>query len=235
MLPRDFTPTFNEAVKSQDWKLVIILGEQAIAEKSASNDILYNLGLAYLKTGKPAMATAVLLGVPKVSRDDKTGAALNQSLRFSNTSTDDLILGAHGLNGGLVTLADIIPTGTMQVMSTSGLALLIVLFVVYISSYYKKVQRLFNLLFFVTAMAVSVSGVSLLIQFFYKAHWGAVVAETEATVFSKPQQGAQVAGALKTGNPILVLGQSKGPWLRVWGADGIDGWVQSLDVRVIAD
>ena len=34
MLPRDFTETFNAAVTSADWPLVIILGESAVAEQS---------------------------------------------------------------------------------------------------------------------------------------------------------------------------------------------------------
>ena len=56
-----------------------------------------------------------------------------------------------------------------------------------------------------------------------------------SSLFARPEDAAEVVGTLKLGQPILVLGESKGPWLHVLGTDGSAGWAHSLDVRMIAE
>jgi hypothetical protein len=235
MLPRDFTPAFNDAVNAKDWKLVIVMGEQAVAEHAASNDILYNLGLAYLKSNNVPMANGVFLAIPKNERDSRTNGALNESLRLSNASSEDLLLGSHGFRGGFVTLAEAIPTGAMAAITATGLWLLIVLFVIYISTQYKRMRNVFSALLVLSLIVIAIGATSLSIQYVYESHWGAIIADGSSSIYATPEEGAKVVRTMNSGKPVLVLGQAKGPWLRVLNADGDSGWVQSMDVRVIVD
>ena len=233
MLPADFGATFNQAIETQDWSLVIVLGEQAVAENAASSSILYNLGLAYLKQNKPSMATAAFLAVPVSERDSKTIDALRESLRLTEGSMDDLSLGAHGIKGGLVTMVEDIPDKVVPAVFSSGLVLLIfVLMAEALTVNPRRRQWIKLLMVFSLLLAVSGAG-GFALRYWYDGDWGTVTADGMAAMMTSPDEASPVIANLKSGRPILALGAKEGPWVRVWDSDGHQGWIKSLDVRVI--
>lgn len=233
MLPKDFAATFNEAIKSQDWMLVSILGEQAISEKSASSDVLYNLGLAYLKLQKPAMATAVLVSIPVNKRDDRIKDALTETLRRSGSSTDDLSMGAHGAKGSIVSLAESVSVTVMQSACLVGLAVIIFVLLAYFFSFLRRYRLGLKFLLIGSCIVVVFSAAGYTLASNYKGHWGAVVSQNATPIRRAPGETTEVLSQLNSGKAVLVLGETRGPWLRVLDAEGQDGWVSALDLRVV--
>lgn len=234
MLPKDFNSTFNEAIKSEDWMLVTILGEQAIAEKSAVPDILYNLSLAYLKLDKPSMSTAALLAIPRGKRDLKTTEALSASLQRSGSSPDDLSLGAQGIKGSLIDLSESVPASFMQSACGVSLGLLIVVLIVFFFGVLNRYKKILKIVAVMGSIVAAVSGLSLVLKFSYQGHWGAVISSDGAPLRKLPSEESEVTAQLSMGKPILIVGETRGPWIRVWDADGNDGWAPSLAIRVIS-
>ena len=234
MLPQDFNATFNAAVKAEDWPLVTILGESAVAEKGATPEIIYNLGLSYLKTSKAPMAVSVFLSVPAEKQDQALRAALDEALRVAGSSKDDLDLGAHGGLSALMSVARVIDrvdtyswcVGALGIVLLCGVAL----------SFGKKNKTLRSALRWTLGGALGltlISGAAIGVSYFYQSHWGAVVAHGDAAIRVIPGPEAEVIKNLKPGKPILVLGDAHMPWVRVIESDGGSGWMNALDIRVI--
>jgi uncharacterized membrane protein YgdD (TMEM256/DUF423 family) len=234
MLTPDFNATFNQAIETKDWSLVIMLGEEAVAENAASNAVLYNLGLAYLKQNKPSMATSVFLSVPSDQRDLKTSDALSESLRLSTGSMDDLSLGAHGLKGSLVTAAAAIPANGIQAIFMAGLGFLIVALLTIVFSRATRWRRWLQISLVLGVLLSTFGGAGFALNRWYSGNWGAIISGGMAPLMSSPIESSSVVANLKPGYPVFVLGAKEGPWLRIWDADGHEGWIKSLDVRVIA-
>lgn len=237
MLPRDFTETFNAAVQSADWPLVIILGESAVAEQSASVAMVYNLGLAYLKTGHAPLAVSVFLSVPVNKQDPSFKFALAEGLRMSGASTDDLELGAHGFYGAMTTIARTISRVDPYSWCVSAFGFAIILGVTLVLGQ-KKLARpharsavVFCLIFSLCLTATA--GVGIGIEYFYQCHWGAIVSKDLASIRQTPSEDGESSKSLKPGKPVLVLGDVTTPWVRVIEADGGDGWMNAQDLRVV--
>ena len=247
MAGSDFNETVNAALKNQDWPLVTILGEAALAEGKASDALRYNLGLAYLKTDKPSMATAVLISVPEVRRDEAFQSLLKESLRLSSASMDDLNTGAHGLTSSLCQWSASLRPYDPLAWSVSGLALCLVLLFVHFATQNRRLSQHKNhkmrahmrsvwigvvgLTVSVTVMALVASGLS----YFYQSRWGVVVAENGAALQGLPAEQAAVVKNLKPGKPVLVVGNPSTAWVRVIESDGGSGWMAALDVRVVRE
>ena len=237
MLAKDFMPTFNAAVQAQDWPLVIVLGEAAVAENAASNPMIYNLGLAYLKTSKASMAVSVFLGVPQSERDAAVTSALNEALRLSGASESDFDLGAHGFTGVMTSAArgvDALDPYSWSVVSLGVLIICGCLSLVKIRKFndagFKKILKVCGALS-ALIFAAGMSGVAL--NYFYQSHWGAIVADAPAPVRVSANVDSEALKTLKPGKPVLVLGDATMPWVRVIESDGASGWMNALDLRVL--
>ena len=237
MLPRDFTETFNAAVTSADWPLVIILGESAVAEQSASVAMVYNLGLAYLKTGNAPLAVSVFLSVPANKQDASFRFAMAESLRMAGASADDLELGAHGFYGAMTNVARTISRVDPYSWCVSALCLAIILGITLVFGHKKMATPrvrsavVFSLIFSLSLTAIA--GVGIGIEYFYQCHWGAIVSKDLASIRPTPSEDSETSKSLKPGNPVLVLGDVTTPWVRVIEADGGDGWMNARDLRVV--
>ncbi len=239
----DFEITFNAALQQQDWPLVIILGESALAEGRASDALRYNLGLAYVKTNKPALATSVLVSVSESRRDETFKTLLSESLRLSSASIDDFDTGAHGLTSTLCLWAARIRPYDPMALAVSGLAVTMLLLMArlilrrLVTTAIMKtrcdmvVKLLVVLGFGVTCIGLAGSGLG----YFYQSRWGVVVADQGASIFGLPTENAPLQKKLKKGKPILVLGDPTSAWVRVIESDGGAGWTASLDVRVVRE
>lgn len=131
-------------------------------------------------------------------------------------------------------MAEAVPAPWMQSMAMTGLGLLIVLIVAYMFALHKKVRQMWIFGVVSSVSLVVFGGAILGLQHFYTSHWGAVVADAPVQLRSSPDDNAESSKTLGSGKPVLVLGQTNGPWLKILDADGGDGWIRSLDVRVIA-
>lgn len=237
MLPRDFNETFNAAVKAEDWNLVSILGESAVAENAASRDILYNLGLAYLKTSKAPMAVSVFLSVPPLAQDDSFRAARDEALRMVGASKEDLEVGAHGFTGAMAGIAESLSSINLYGWAVSSLGVAVgcaMLLMLGQRWLVRSTSRLATKIALVISALLSTGTMAgLLIGYFYQSHWGAVIASEPAVVRPIPSDKSDPAKTLKPGHPVLVLGDATTPWVRVIDADGGSGWMNALDLRVI--
>jgi hypothetical protein len=239
MAANDFSETLNAALKSQDWPLVIVLGEGALADGKASDALRYNLGLAYLKTAKPAMATAVLVSVPEPRRDEGFKALIQESLRLSSASIDDFNTGAHGLTSTLCQMATGVHRYDALTWSVTTLGLTVVL--VFTRMLAQKFTSSKNIIRS-TGVATLICGFATLtalgataLDYFYQSRWGVVVAEREAPIHGLPSENASVVKNLKSGKPVLVLGNPSSAWVHVIESDGASGWMGALDVRVVRE
>lgn len=237
MLPRDFSETFNAAVGTQDWGLVINLGESAVAENSASIDILYNLGLAYLKTNKAPMAVSVFLSVPASQQDVSFRAARDEALRLVGSSKNDLEIGAHGFTGVLTSVAQSVSGVDLYGWCVTSLGLSLATGALFLFGK-RVVRRKFLNASLIVVCAGSlaltlVSATGLTISYFFQSHWGAIVATEAAPLRAVASEKAEPLKTLNPGKPVMVLGDAKTPWLRVLDADGDSGWMSALDLRVI--
>ena len=234
MLPVDFNATFNAAVKSEDWPLVTILGESAVAEKGATSEIIYNLGLAYLKTSKAPMAVSVFLSVPPEKQDQAFRTARDEALRVAGASKDDLDLGAHGGVSAVMHAARVIDRVDPYSWCVGALGLVLLCGVAMIfGKKNKKINSALKWTLVSSLVLTLISGAAIGVSYFYQSHWGAVVASDGAAIRVIPGPEAEVTKNLKPGKPVLVLGDAYMPWIRVIESDGGSGWMNALDVRVI--
>jgi Bacterial SH3 domain len=239
MLTKDFSETFNAAVKTQDWPLIIVLGESAVAESSANKDILYNLGLAYLKTSKAPMAVSVFLSIPEHQQDAAIVSARDEAMRLAGSSNDDLDMSAHGFMGSLTHLANRIDALDPYTWTVASLGCSIVLGALFaffrprLTSW--RYQLIPKIVFTASLMLTMVSLVGIGIDYFFQSHWGAVVSTSSAAVRAVPSEKSDVLKELKPGKPVLVLGDVTQPWVRVLDADGGSGWMNALELRVIRE
>ncbi len=246
MAGSDFNETFNAALKNQDWPLVTVLGEASLAEGRASDMLRYNLGLAYVKTHKPAMATAVLISVPEARRDEAFWSLLKESLRLSAASTDDFNTGAHGLTSSLSQWSAVVRTYDPLTWSVGGLALCLILIMTILLTKApnhdlkrfnigRHLRPLARVSLIVTAGLTFLALVASGLEYFYQSRWGVVVAEHGAALHGLPSDEGPVVKNLKSGKPVLVLGNPSVAWVRVIESDGGAGWMAALDVRVIRE
>lgn len=237
MLPRDFSETFNAAVNSADWPLVVILGEAAIAEQSASVPMIYNLGLAYLKTGNAPLAVSVFLSVPLADQDQNFRGALDEGLRIAGASRDDLELGAHGFYGAMTAVARTLTIIDPYSWCVSSLGLSILIGMLFIFGQKKlarpMVRSAVNFSLILSLSMTALAGVGIGIEYFYQCHWGATISKDVASIRPNPNEDAMVSKTLKPGKPLLVLGDVTTPWVRVIESDGGDGWMNAQELRVV--
>ena len=237
MLPRDFNQTFNAAVELQDWSLVIILGESAVAENAASKDTLYNLGLAYLKTAKAPMAVSVFLSVPPQEQDASFMAARDEALRLVGSSKEDLEVGAHGFTGAMNGIAQSLSSANLYGWGVTSFGFVLALWVLILFGQkllYNESSKMFvRLALLVSLLLAAGSGLAIGVSYFYQSHWGAIVSTERAAVRPVPSDSSDPLKTLNPGKPVLVLGNVKTPWVRVIDADGGSGWMNALDLRVI--
>jgi hypothetical protein len=237
MLPQDFSETFNAAVTSQDWPLVIVLGESAIAEHGASQAMIYNLGLAYLKTSKAPLAISVFLSVPISKQDPNFRAALDEGLRMAGSSKDDFELGAHGFYGAMTAVARTMTAVDPYSWCVSflGLGILIGLLMA-LGQKLIRTPVMCSILKFSLGLCVAITaiaGVGIGVEYFYQCHWGSVVSKDVASIRPVPSEKSEASKTLKPGKPVLVLGDVTTPWVHVIESDGGDGWMNAQDLRVV--
>lgn len=234
MLPRDFTETLNAAIQSKDWPLVIVLAESAVAEKEASPQVLYNLGLAYLKSGNFAMANSVLVSIPEGNRDADVNLALDEALRLSGSSRDDLEIGNPGIEGVGIRLAQQLSPVDLTTWCVFALGATFVLAAILFA--FRKSAKLLRVLIGLTLANVGVV-IALLLGLWvtqnFQSHWGAVVDDQGAIIRVSRSPESEAKKTLTKGKPILVVGEPRSEWVRVMDSSGGIGWVQGLHIRVI--
>jgi len=242
MTGQDFTKEFNAAVVSEDWAGVKVLGEKAIAESVANSSMTYNLGLAYLKSGDSPMAVAVLVSTPPGLRDSQYARLLSDALQKSGSSESDFQLGALGMKGILVQAAHEIEYVDPYSWCAGSLAILIGAVLTRLwrqrnnnssTVYGRTLSLMTNLVLMISCLTTLAALAAMALVYFYQSRWGAVIASEPAPIRVVAEEGGEVLKTVRSGKPILVLGDSTKPWVRVLEADGGSGWMNALDLRCI--
>ena len=242
MTNQDFTKEFNAAVVSEDWAKVKVLGEKAIAEGFANSSMTYNLGLAYLKTGDAPMAVAVLVSTPPGLRDRQYATLLSDALQKSGSSESDFQLGALGMKGILVQAAHEIEYVDPYSWCAGSLAIFIGAVLTLLwrqrnknssTLYGRTLVLMTKLVLIISCVTTLATLASMGLIHFYQSRWGAVIATESAPIRMVAEESGEVLKTVKSGKPVLVLGDATKPWLRVLEADGGSGWMNALDLRCI--
>jgi hypothetical protein len=237
----DLRQSLNDAIDSNNWSQVRVLGEKAVAEGVASRVVLHNLGLAYLHENEPALAVSVLLAIPKHDRDENTNKALVDALTRSNVDISELDLGAHGFRALLVDFAENIAPAPFKLISAISLPLLVVSIVLAIRAT-KTTKSLFGTVFGRLVMSVmGLAGIAILLSLglawfsdAYRGHWCAVVS-TGGKVRLQPDPGAELIRDLQTGSPLLAGSDPKKRWVHILHSSGALGWIESINLRCVDD
>jgi hypothetical protein len=235
----DLRQSMNDAIDSNNWSQVRVLGEQAVAEGGASHAVLHNLGLAYLHGNEPALAVSVLLGIPKHDRDENTNKALVDALTRSNVDISELDLGSHGFRALLVDFAENIAPAPFKLISAISLPILLVSIVLAIRAT-KTAKSLFATVFGRLIMSVMcLAGIAILLSLglawfsdAYRGCWCAVVS-TSGKVRLQPDQGAEVIRDLQTGSPLFATSDPRKVWVRILHSSGAVGWIESINLRCV--
>lgn len=237
----NFQSRFNSAIKEGNWSAVKVMGEAAVAEYSASKDVFYNLGLGYLKSGDPAMAVAVLLATPRRLQDQQYRDTLNEALRMTGHGFNDLELGTHGLEGLIAEATQDMSVSDLYAASSVGLGVSLMCIAVIIwqrrlsnaKTSTSGVRLVTSVVAGVSSFVTSLSLILILISSVYQSTWGAVVSSEGSLLRKMASQDAESVKTLKSGQPVVVLGDTTKPWLEVLDSTGDRGWVSAIDVRCI--
>jgi len=210
-----------------------------VAQYGADSEVVYNLGLSYLKVDNPPMALSMFLSLPKNAQNSREFlAALRESLSLTGHQFDDLDMGAHGLITVAVTLAKTVDKLHLQALTSVSLPIVVGLIYVKIAKLSFLLKRP-NLNFYVnlalgsTALITSVAFFVMALSTFYSSNWCSVVGQESATIHSTPSAESPVVRTLTPGTPILVLGSLKRPYLYSLESKGARGWIDSLQVRCV--
>jgi hypothetical protein len=237
----EFKDEFNRALDLEDWPKVITLGESHLAQYGSTPEVVYNLGLAYLKIGNSPMAVSMFLALPKNTQNAQAYiSALKDSLAATGHDVDALDMGAHGLTAVAVNIANAADKLYLQAAASVSLPFLVVLIYMRFvrpGSVMKSAKSNFSLntaLIF-TALITFVAFFVNLVSSFYSSNWCSIVSKEPAVIHSSPGAESPVVRTLSSGTPLLVLGSIKSPWLYSLESRGAHGWVDSLKVRCVVE
>ena len=227
--------TFNAAVSAGDWPLVVVLGEAALAQGSASQAIRYNLALAYVKTTQPALAVSVLVGSDDAGADRQSAGLLEDAMRQSGVGATAIEWVRRDKQEGIHQWQRY----PDQAAAASAICFLFFGLAFLSGIYARKKGRGRNPAIRAVAMVAGFCGVVFLIFFgacaVFRSEWGAVVARGGAVIHGAADQSAPEIQRLNYGDPVKVTGDIRGPWLNVSDINGNKGWISALEVRVVPD
>jgi len=229
-------PTSTAEMTREDWQAVVRSGEESVATGQVSASTLHNLALARFNLGETAQAVGAWLAAwQRDPKDQEISAGLEAALTSQGLTIQSLDLSAHGplvafiAKQPAVVLTGLSAGATLLLMFTLACGLLMMFGLVRKSTHLRPMRWTF----WVSGFLTLVLWVMVLVWDSQSGTWAVVIDPAGARVYEAVPTGGAELGRIKEGTPIYVRSDTYAPRLHILDANGYNGYVDALSIRLI--
>lgn len=217
----------TEALNQGDFATAAQGYETAVKDGDVNGHLFYNLGIAYVRSGKTGDAMAAFLAARHLlPRDPDVQANLKSTLGSVKDKLDTEVPKSFGH-----TLAFWLDRYTVKEFAyATSLTLGLISLLVGLSVFVAPLAR-FRWFFVAAYLIPVVCGISLGVKAQNDETWGAVIAN-DTKAYSGPSDKNPAVFELSEGAPVLVREEVPGGYFRVQLSDGKRGWIPATQVKV---
>lgn len=226
----------TQAMKDGDWESAVRIQESMIGDGLVSAPLLKNLAIARGKQHNLGQSLAAWLGARALdSHDPVIDEGIRSTLAALQLGPDSLDLSAHGPFTAWFSersyhdvFVFIYLAMTMLIVSIAAIAVWLLT-----PESRSSLRRIGKSLTIPAFLITLILWACTLVIYARVGGWGAVINSNGTAMRSGAAEGATELTHLKPGTPIFVTGETYQRWLDVRTSDGLHGYVDGLEVRVI--